>query len=166
MAGRPGRSTPQPAARKGKPAGRKPNRPTVLGRVFARPGVIVAGATFAAVMTGIVANALLLQKGHHPSPLFSPAPPEATAAAPSAPTVPLPPPAPRQAVAADPAPPAATEPPVQADIAPAPAAAPAAIHTTKKPMAHTAVPHAAVTHKAPAPVHQDLIGQLLGKQAR
>ncbi|MDX7953630.1 hypothetical protein P7D22_20920, partial [Lichenihabitans sp. Uapishka_5] len=74
MAGRPGRP-PSPAtpARKGKATAARPvAKPTLIGRVFARPGMIVAGASFAAVMTGIVANALVLQRGHHPSPLFSP----------------------------------------------------------------------------------------------
>ena len=180
MAGRPGRTLPQPAApaRKGKPAAaRKPAKPTVLGRIFARPGVIVAGASFAAVMTGIVANALILQKGHHPSPLFSPAPTETAQPAP----VPLPPVVQRQVVEqpaapADvpaPAPAAAVEdaPAAQAPVA-KPVSAPASHATTKKPAAHTAATHAATTahkeaaapaHKAAPAVHKDPIAQLLGK---
>lgn len=159
MAGRPGRSSPQaPApARKGKPgAGRRPSQPTVLGRVFARPGVIVAGASFAAVMTGIVANALLLQKGHHPSPLFSPAPTEVAAPQP----IPVPPPVPRQVVEQ----PVAEAAPAANDTPAAPPAPPA-VHTPKKAVARPAAPHAAVpAHKTAGAAHPDLIGQLLGKQ--
>ena len=179
MAGRPGRTLPQPAApaRKGKAApARKSARPTVLGRVFARPGVIVAGASFAAVMTGIVANALILQKGHHPSPLFSPAATETAQPAP----VPLPPPAPRQVLEQPAAPaeapaPAPAAPVEDVPAAPAPTARPATATphaAAKKPAAHPAATHVAATahkeaaapgHKAAPAVHKDPIAQLLGK---
>ena len=173
MAGRSGRTLTQPAApaRKGKGGpSRKPEKPTLLGRVFARPGMIVAGASFAAVMTGIVANALILQKGHHPSPLFSPAPAEAA--------VPVPPPAPRQALAQPVPAPEAPAPAPAIMETPAPVVTPATKSTpaaaphaaAKKPAAHAAAAaHPIPTHKeaaAPAhkvPVHKDPIAQLLGK---
>jgi hypothetical protein len=75
----------------------------LIGQLVARPATTIAGAAFAALMTGIVLNALLLQNTRHPAPLFTAAPPKAEAAPPRArlavtavPTVPAP--APPQAV--------------------------------------------------------------------
>ena len=59
--------------RKPKPSASRSGRAvSLVSRAFARPGVTIAGAAFAGVMTVIVANAILFQKGHHPSPLFGP----------------------------------------------------------------------------------------------
>lgn len=163
----------RPNSRNVAAAGRKPSRaaatragarPTVLGRVFARPGMIVAGATFAAVMTGIVANALLFQKGHHPSPLFSPVPAEATAPTPMlapqalAPQPAVPAPASRQAVE-EPAPAPAVDAPVAKN------AGTATTHKSAAKPAHAAsVPAAKPAHKPAATAHRDTIGDLLAKQ--
>ena len=122
-----------------------------MGRAFARPGVTIAGAVFAALMTGVVANALFLQKGHHPSPLFSANHGAGTEPAKNA--SPVEPPHAAPAPAPAPVVPA----PVQATAAPAsqpaqPAArVPAAAPVAPKPKA-----------KAAPSTHVDGIGQLLG----
>ncbi|MGA2794362.1 MAG: hypothetical protein ABSE69_12675, partial [Roseiarcus sp.] len=43
---------------------------TVMRRLLSRPARTVAGATLAAILAGIVINALVMQKEHHPAPLF------------------------------------------------------------------------------------------------
>jgi len=43
---------------------------TVVRRLLSRPARTVAGATLAAILTGIVINALVMQKEHRSSPLF------------------------------------------------------------------------------------------------
>ncbi|HYC25234.1 MAG TPA: peptidoglycan-binding protein [Roseiarcus sp.] len=48
----------------------------IMRRLLTRPARTIAGATLAAVMTGVIVNALVLQKSHR-----SPAPPAAAAAA-------------------------------------------------------------------------------------
>ncbi len=57
---------------------------TVLRRLLSRPARTVAGATLAAVLTGIVINALVMQKEHRSAPLFA-APRPATEASRPAP---------------------------------------------------------------------------------
>ena len=106
------------------PRGKGP--PSLLRRVFARPGVTIAGAAFAAVMTSIVANALLFQKGRHPSPLFQQQQ-DADAVPPK--PAPLPPPRPAAAEQA-----AVTPPPVVASEPVAPPTT-ASAQVTPKPMA-------------------------------
>ena len=130
-------SQPKPRA----PAARAREKPpSILRRAFARPGVTAAGAIFAAVMTGIVTNAVLFQKGQHPSPLFGAG---ATAGQPV--QVPTPPRPERTAIEV----PAAAPVPIQPAVDPIPVAAPAP-HDN----------HAALApHKAPA--HSDAIGKLL-----
>ncbi len=69
-------------------ARRKPRNPPLVERVAngllrhlrVRPGTTIAGAAFAALMTGIALNALVLQKVRHPAPLFGAAAVHAPAA--------------------------------------------------------------------------------------
>jgi len=109
-------------------------RNVVLAFLMRRPGRTLAGVMVAALVTGIVLNAVMFQTGHHPSPLFgspraaAPAPKSAVAAAP-----PLPAPRPASLAPSAPAPaPAARAPETpaapriatrEAEAAPAPAAA-------------------------------------------
>jgi hypothetical protein len=135
---------------------------TVLSRFFARPSIVVAGATFAAIMTGIVANALLLQKGHHPSPLFSPAvtrteAPPAVVFAPPTPT-----PVPRTIVES-PAPAPVAAPADEAPVTPKPAA-PAT--PTRKAATKPAPEAARPAHKPVSAPHRDAIGDLIGHLGR
>ena len=87
----------------------------VLSRLATLPRRVYALAAVTALVAGIGVNALLLQRGRHPAPLF--APPAASVPAPSASAVPvpLPPPAPPAPVReAPPSPaPAAAEPPTR-----------------------------------------------------
>src|SRR4051794_9239666 len=53
--------------------GQKRRRVQWLRSLFRRPGRVVVGATAAAVGVGILVNALALQGGPHPAPLFRPA---------------------------------------------------------------------------------------------
>jgi Putative peptidoglycan binding domain len=53
--------------------GQKRRRVQWLRSLFRRPGRVVVGATAAAVGVGILVNALALQGGPHPAPLFKPA---------------------------------------------------------------------------------------------
>jgi hypothetical protein len=148
-------------------ARRKPRNPPLVERVasgllrqfWVRPGTTIAGASFAALMTGIALNALVLQKVRHPAPLFgsaavhSPAAPAAETHPGTAPrivTTAVPPPQP-VARAADP-----THDPAPADEAP--------------PSAHdqiaallngeTAPAPSAATHR-PKPAPGDSIGHFL-----
>lgn len=142
----------RPAPRRPKPSSAKGGRPSSLvARAFARPGVTVAGAAFAALMTGIVANAIVFQKGRHPAPLFAPShPATAPAKLPPARSESLPPPPPSVAA---PAPVESVPPPPAAKVVPAPAK-PAALPLTKtKPLA---------LHPRPDAI-KDLIGTLGGK---
>lgn len=165
MAGSPSRSIPRTTpARKNKAAtSRKATKPSLLGRVIAHPGIIVAGATFAAVMTGIVVNAVMFQKGHHPSPLFATPPAQTASAEPErvAPPTPVPVPIPRE-VPETPARPA----PLAESPAPSPAV-PMMLHPAR-PVVKTALHTVAPPHKAAATAkpHHDLIGQLLGKTSK
>jgi hypothetical protein len=74
---------------------------------LSRPARTIAGATLAAIMTGIVVNALLMQKERHSAPFFGPARPGTISAAPT----------PAPAAASAPAPaestPAIAQPPVR-----------------------------------------------------
>jgi hypothetical protein len=82
---RPRRSKPRPAARK---AGTQRNfrLPAWAAPLARRPMRTICGASFAALLTGIVVNALALQHGPHPAPLFAHVPAEAPRA-----RVPVPP---------------------------------------------------------------------------
>jgi hypothetical protein len=134
-----------PAAKAG-----KPNKGKAMGarlrRLRSRVLLVVGSAGFSAIMVGIICNAVMFQKGHHPAPLFSTA----------APAVEARPPAARVAAAPAPVAPPAT------DAAPAPAltdeapsvAAPVrrAAHIPAAPPAH---------HVATAKV--DGISHLLGR---
>lgn len=148
----------RPAApRRPKPPANAGWRSSLVGRAFARPGVTVAGAVFAALMTGIVVNAVFFQNGHRPTPLFGSARHVETKP-PVAPTPPAvakltadtaaPPVAP--AVSAVPAPASA---PIAVSL-PAPATAAARPQSGPKPPTHakTSPPHA----------HSDSIARLLG----
>lgn len=108
-------------------------------RVFAflmrRPGRTLAGVLVAAVVTGIVLNAVLFQTGQHPSPLFGS--PRAAA------------PAPKSAVAAAPPLPA-PRPASLAPAAPAPAPAPVA-RAPETPAAPPTAPRVATREAEPAP---------------
>ena len=44
---------------------------TVMRRLLSRPARTIAGATLAAILTGIVVNALVLQQARHSAPFFS-----------------------------------------------------------------------------------------------
>lgn len=104
-------------SRPARPAARKDREGfgrTFMRRLMSRPARTVAGATMAAVLTGIVVNALVLQQSRHSAPFFAalrPAPsivasppPAAPAMAESAPIVALPPIRPANlGVAVDPA---------------------------------------------------------------
>jgi hypothetical protein len=74
---------------------------------LSRPARTIAGATLAAILTGIVVNALLMQKERRSAPFFLPARPAAVSA--PAPAVP---PAPLATPATEPAP-AIAQPPVR-----------------------------------------------------
>lgn len=80
------------APRSSRKSGRAPMS-TVFSRLPFAPrlstGAIVAGAAFAALMTGVVFNALFMQTDKHSAPLFPPAPVESATSAPV--RIPLPP---------------------------------------------------------------------------
>jgi hypothetical protein len=80
------------ASRSPRKSGRAPMS-SVLSRLpFSQrlsTGAIVAGAAFAALMTGVVFNALFMQTDKHSAPLFPPAPVESATSAPV--RIPLPP---------------------------------------------------------------------------
>ncbi len=80
----------------------------------AHPAKTVAGAAFAALLVGIVANAAFLQRGHHSAPLFAGAPHETPQPAPARATDRadnLPQPRPAERPAAAPKPPVPEAPP-------------------------------------------------------
>ena len=86
--------------------GQKRRRVQWLRSLFRRPGRVVVGATAAAVGVGILVNALALQGGPHPAPLFRPAADTARTSAPVAFTPaarPLPPSRPPEMAQAGPA---------------------------------------------------------------
>ena len=70
-------------------------RSLVMRILLHSPKDMLAGALAFAAISAIVANALFLQAGHHPSPMFGPA--VATSSAASAPASPLPRPRPAEA---------------------------------------------------------------------
>jgi hypothetical protein len=98
-----------------------------------------------AAMTAIVVNAMFLQPGHHPSPMFGSTPVETTIAAPVAPAQPLPRPRPVE-----------TE------------AQPANVIDPKPMVAIPAVKPAAVRPPAPVPAHahKDPLGDLINANHR
>jgi hypothetical protein len=130
----------------------RPGKPgmfrTMLRRIRmpALTGIVSAG--FAAIMVGIVLNAMVFQKGRHPAPLFGAALVDGAMARPA-------PPPPVRLQAAAPAQPQVGADPADAEPAPAPA-----------PVAHPA--HAQPAAHAAAPVHAkpvDRIAQLLNGSA-
>jgi hypothetical protein len=73
----PRRAPRKPRATPGAKAGARPTSgrslrlPPWASRLTQRPLRTICGATFAAVITGIIVNALVLQRGPHPAPLFT-----------------------------------------------------------------------------------------------
>lgn len=133
-------------------APKRSSPPSLVRRAFARPGVTIAGAVFAALMAGVVANAILFQKGHHPAPIFNgghrtPIEPGPVEVAPT-PLQPAPSMAP---VAA---------PPIPADPAPVVAEPTAAVPAAASP--RTAKPAAPVHKSTSAPHRTDSIARLIG----
>lgn len=138
--------------RKAKPAAQATARAIALPRqtnpmlavLIARPGATIACAAFAALMTGIAVNALVLQKGRHPAPLF---------AARSAPDT---------APAASPAPAANAAPAAKAQPQPAEAAGQAESAPAKQALpAPPPRPAAEPKQAAKAETKSDAIGALL-----
>jgi len=80
----------------------------VLNRLATLPRRVYVAAAVTALVAGIGVNALLLQRGRHPAPLFAPpAPSVPTPSASAAPPPPPAPPAPSHEALSSPAPPAA-----------------------------------------------------------
>ena len=133
-----------PAAKAAEASPRKRN--VVLAFLMRRPGRTLAGVVVAAVVTGIVLNAVMFQTGYHPSPLFGS--PRAAA------------PAPRSVAAAPPLPA-----PRPASLAPSAPVAPSPAPVVRAPEAPAAAPRAAAREAelAPAPVtaKKDPIAALL-----
>ena len=112
----------EPARRLPRPALPRVRVPALVVRFARNPMRSLVGFGFSALMVGIVVNALVLQKGPHPAPLFGrgqPLPPVTA--------IPVPPPRPATLDAPAPAPEAASPVPQPAAV-PAPAARPAPIH--------------------------------------
>ena len=134
----------------------------VLSTLFRNPGRTIVGATAAAVGVGILVNALALQGGPHPAPLFRPAPPPKPASA--QPAAPLPPARPAEKAAATPASPPA--PAATAAMTQEPAAGvPLPPRIQRQPAAAPASPTAqAGIPVPPAPIPnapRDAIGDIL-----
>ena len=108
-------------------------------RFMKRPARTLAGATFGALLCGVAVNAIMLQKGHHPAPLFGPRDVAARRHAPS----PYPP-APREQ---------------------SPTAAPAAVQEPRAPEARPGIvspqPQAKAPHTA---AHEDTLGAFIAKR--
>lgn len=66
---------PASASRAGPAGGSRPRKRPGARRLPARFSLIVGSAGFCAIMIGIVVNATMFQKGHHPAPLFASAAP-------------------------------------------------------------------------------------------
>ena len=135
-----------PAAKAAEASPRKRN--VVLAFLMRRPGRTLAGVVVAAVVTGIVLNAVMFQTGYHPSPLFGS--PRAAAPAPKSVAAAPPLPAPRPASLA-PSAPVATSPAPLARAPETPAAAPRAAAREAEP--------------APAAAKRDLIAALLNGES-
>ena len=129
----------------------------IVQRVKAAPRVAL-GAVLAAIVAGIGGNALLMQAGRHPAPLFAPAAQSSAAAvepvAPHAPPVANPAPKTAQAVTPQPSAPATTasiEPAAKVDRpASAPSPAPAAPgRVEKRPAAPDSDPIGAILRGKP-----------------
>lgn len=71
----------RPAPRRDRPGWAR----IALARLLSRPSRTIAGAVLTAILTGIVINALVMQKERHPAPLFAPPKPATVTAAPPAP---------------------------------------------------------------------------------
>ena len=135
-----------PAARAAEASPRKRN--VVLAFLMRRPGRTLAGVMVAALVTGIVLNAVMFQTGHHPSPLFGS--PRAAA------------PAPKSVAAAPPLPA-----PRPASLAPSAPVAPSPAPLARAPETPAAAPRAAAREAEPAPVaaKKDLIAALLNGES-
>ena len=137
-------------------AARRRSEPGFAARLKARlprirPFKVLTVSAFSIALVGIVANAMIFQRGHHPAPLFGlgrsvDGQPEA-----APPSV-----VERSAPVATPAVPAPREP---AALAPPPPAPPVVVDPT--PRAAAAVPPKPVHHAAPKPHQVDAIGGLL-----
>lgn len=120
--------------------------PSLLMRVLLHsPKDTMACTVALAAMTAIVVNAVFLQPGHHPSPMFGAMPVETTIAAPAQPQ-PLPRPR-----------------PVETDAQPANVIDPQPMAAI--PAAKPAAP-AAVRPPAPVPAHKDPLGDLISANHR
>lgn len=120
--------------------------PNLLMRVLLHsPKDTMACTVALAAMTAIVVNAMFLQPGHHPSPMFGAMPIETTIATP---VQPQPLPRPR---------------PVETDAQPANVIDPQPMVAT--PAAKSAAP-AAVRPPAPVPAHKDPLGDLINANHR
>ncbi len=133
----------------------------VFSTLFRNPGRTIVGAAAAAVGVGIPVNALALQGGPHPAPLFKPAPPQKPVASQTA--APLPParPAERSAAATPGVPSAAPATTAQPDAAGAAVPLPPRI---QRQAAAPAAPSAGAAPVPPAPipnVPRDAIGDIL-----
>ncbi len=135
-----------PAARAAEASPRKRN--VVLAFLMRRPGRTLAGVMVAALVTGIVLNAVMFQTGYHPSPLFGS--PRAAA------------PAPKSVAAAPPLPA-----PRPASLAPSAPVAPSPAPLARAPETPAAAPRAAAREAEPAPVaaKKDLIAALLNGES-
>jgi hypothetical protein len=132
-------------------AARGKAKPSILSTlvpriVSAHPGRTVACAAFAAVLTGIVLNATLFQRGRHPAPLFT----TAATVTPKVPAVPVPTPRPVNMASSE-----AVTPP-----AAMPSSPPAAPSTTAL-VPPVPVPRAAPPRPQAEPVKRDQIAALL-----
>lgn len=133
---RPGKTAGKPRAPGASRGGKGPN--LRLRRIRAHLALIVGSAGFSAMMIGIILNATVMQKEHHPAPLFgAAAPPVRLAAAPpaAAPRDLDPSPVPAPAVL----PPLVTAAPPQVAATPSPSVARAAPRTQVQ---GAAAPHA------------------------
>lgn len=121
--------------------------PNLLMRVLLHsPKDTMACVVAAGAMTAIVVNAMFLQPGHHPSPMFGAMPVETTIAAPVVQPQPLPRPRPAETEAA---------PANVIDQKPVVTAKPAAAPASMRPPA-----------SVPTPAHKDPLGDLINANHR
>lgn len=138
----------------------------VFSTLFRNPGRTIVGATAAAVGVGILVNALALQGGPHPAPLFRPAPAARPAPTPApAQATPLPPVRPVEKAAAPsaPAPAASASASVAAEPASAGVPLPPRIQRSAAPAPAASAPAAGIPIP-PAPIPtapRDAIGDIL-----
>jgi hypothetical protein len=138
-----------PRRRPAKPKGKRaPRRRILPAFLLAHPGRTAACAVVAAVLTGIVLNAVYFQKGRHPAPLFAQAPTVAPRSVVADIPVPAPRPSDRVFQSAVPLPPASV-----------PVAAPAAVPGPPPS------PRITPVRTEPAEQKRDLIGALIKTEA-